>query len=98
MPTVFGASVGLFVLGVFHRLGWTARVTCGKRNRARPLLRSAGLHPEGSPLGEELLVAHQLVAGELVGLEAVAIAQILEPKLHGGEHGVVVVHRSTAYI
>jgi hypothetical protein len=32
----------------------------------------------------------------LVGLTAVAIAQVLEAELHGGEHGVVVVHRETS--
>jgi hypothetical protein len=32
----------------------------------------------------------------LVGLTAVAIAQVLEAELHGGEHGVVVVHRGTS--
>jgi hypothetical protein len=32
----------------------------------------------------------------LVGLRAVAVAQVLEPELHGGEHGVVVVHRESA--
>ena len=43
-----------------------------------------------------MLMAHQLVAGVLVGLAAVAGAQVLETELHGGEHGVVVVHSGTA--
>ena len=57
---------------------------------------SAGLKPGRGPLGDQLLMAHQLVAGVLVGLTAVAIAQVLEAELHGGEHGVVVVHRGTS--
>jgi len=57
---------------------------------------SAGQNAEGGPLGDQLLVAHQLIAGVLVGLAAVAGAQVLETELHGGEHGVVVVHRGTA--
>ena len=57
---------------------------------------SAGLEPEGSPLGDQLLMAHQLVAGVFIGLSEVAIAQVLEAELHGGEHGVVVVHRETS--
>ena len=57
---------------------------------------SAGLVPRRGPLGDQLLMAHQLVAGVLVGLTAVAIAQVLEAELHGGEHGVVVVHRETS--
>ena len=57
---------------------------------------SAGLVPRRGPLGDQLLMAHQLVAGVLVGLTAVAIAQVLEAELHGGEHGVVVVHRGTS--
>jgi hypothetical protein len=32
----------------------------------------------------------------LVGLMAVGVAEVLEPELHGGEHGVVVVHKGTA--
>ena len=57
---------------------------------------SAGPEPEGSPLGDQLLMAHQLVAGVFIGLSEVAIAQVLEAELHGGEHRMVVVHRAAA--
>lgn len=62
--------------GVQERRGWA----------------SVGLVSAGSPLGDQLLVADQLVAGLLIGLAAVDLLQITEAKLHGGEHGIVVVH------
>ena len=57
---------------------------------------SPGPRPEGSPLGEELFTTDQLVAGQLVGLAAVHIPQVLKAPLHGGEHRVVFVHGMAA--
>ena len=48
------------------------------------------------PLGDQLLVAHQLVAGVLVWLVAVVLKQVGKPLLHCGEHGMVLVHGEPA--
>ena len=91
-PTLVGEGVGALVL----RGGAGADSVAAKNATLARNRQSAGLEPEGCPLGDQLLMAHQLVAGVLVGLTAVAVAQVLEPELHGGEHGVVVVHRESA--
>lgn len=49
-----------------------------------------------SPLGDQLLVAHQLVAADLVGLLTVLVPQGIELLAQGIEDRVVLVHGTVA--